>query len=163
MRQKKTQKIKFDAGFTKRLRMAIVRTDYHRELNDNLEKHCRRTLELHGVLGENIKTFSAPGSWEIPLVAQAAAETGKFDAILAFGVIVKGETYHFEMIANECARALMQIAYDYKLPVAIEVLAVYEMAQARVRAGDNEANKGIEGAEAVLAALDTLRGIDDEV
>jgi 6,7-dimethyl-8-ribityllumazine synthase len=138
------------------VRVAIVRTDYHKELNDNLEKHAIQTLTQAGVKNENIQVLNAPGAWEIPYVAQAAAKSKKFDAIITFGIIVKGDTYHFEMIANECARALMQLSIDYSIPVAIEVLAVVNKEQAEVRAGDNDKNKGIEGAMAVLKALDVV-------
>lgn len=136
------------------VRIAIIRTDYHQEMNDNLEKHAVQTLLKAGVKEENIQVLSAPGAWEIPYVVHAAAKSKKFDAIITFGVIVKGETYHFEMIANECARALMQIAIDYSIPVAIEVLAVFKKEHAEVRAADDTNNKGIEGAIAVLKALD---------
>ncbi len=136
------------------VRVAIIRTDYHKELNDNLEKHAVQTLLEAGVTEENIQVLSAPGAWEIPYVVHAAAKSKKFDAIITFGVIVKGETYHFEMIANECARALMQISIDYSIPVAIEILAVFKKEQAEVRAADDNNNKGIEGAHAVLKALD---------
>jgi 6,7-dimethyl-8-ribityllumazine synthase len=149
----------FDKKLTKAARVAIIRTSYHQDLNDNLEKHCRQTLLAAGVQEKNIQTFIAPGSWEIPLMAQAAAESKKFDAIVAFGIIVKGETYHFEMIANEAARALMQISLDYGLPVALEVLAVYDKKQAVMRASDDDKNKGTEAAVAVLKSLETLAQI----
>lgn len=159
MQQKNTTPVTFKSNFTEKLRIAIVRTDYHQEFNDNLEKHCRQTLQHHGVTENKIKTFVAPGSWEIPLIVQALAKSEKFDAIVAFGVIIKGETYHFEMISNECARALMQLSLDYSLPIAMEVLAVYDTAQAEARAADYPKNKGVEGALAVLKALNTIKEI----
>lgn len=157
----KKQKIQsvIDKKTVESLRIAIVRTDYHKELNDNLEEYCIKTLLLNHVKRQNIQTFSAPGSWEIPLIAQAAAKSGKFDGIVTFGVIVKGDTHHFDMIANECARALMNISIEYSIPVAIEVLAVFDIADARARAGRNDNNKGIEGALAVLKALSVLKKI----
>lgn len=148
-----------DKKIAKLARIAIVRTDYHTELNDNLEEYCRKTLIHYGVLKENIKTFTAPGSWEIPIVAQAVAKSKKFDAIITFGIIVKGDTYHFDMIANECSRALMQLSLDYSIPIAIEVLAVFDMKEAQERAGKNKKNKGIEAATAVLKTLSTLKEI----
>lgn len=159
LREQKTDII-LDASIAKNARIAIVRTDYHQEMIDNLEAYCVKTLKHYGVKEENIAVFSAPGSWEIPLVAQAAAKTQKYDAIIAFGIIVKGETYHFDMIANECARALMQLSLDYSIPVAIEVLAVMEIEQAKERAGKNDKNKGIEGAVAALQSLALLKQIE---
>ncbi len=154
MLQKQDKKLALKSLNPANVRIAIIRTDYHQELNDNLEKHAKATLLDAGLTEENIEIFNAPGSWEIPFVAKVAAETKKFDAIIAFGIIVKGETYHFEMIANECSRALMQLSQDHSMPVAIEILAVFEKEQAIARAGDNDHNKGIEGAQAVLKALD---------
>lgn len=157
MLKKQNTQVKINKNLTKNIRVAVIRTDYYKELNDNLEKHCRKTLLAYGVDKTNIQTFIAPGSWEIPLMAQEAAKSKKFDAIVAFGVIVKGETYHFDMITNECARALMELALDYSIPIALGVLAVFDENQAVERAGDNDKNKGIEAAIAVLKSLGTLR------
>ncbi len=144
--------------FAEVLRIAIVKTDYYPELVNNLEKHCVATLMTNGVPKEQIKTFTVPGSWEIPLMVQKLAKSKQFDAIVTFGVLVKGETHHFDMIASEVGRALMQLSLDYwnSIPIALEVLAVYEKKQAEVRAGDNEHNKGIEAATAVLKMLDAV-------
>lgn len=146
----------------KNKRIAIVKTDYYVQLNQNLEDTCRDTLMKYEISEKNIDTFVAPGSWELPLIAQAVAKTGQFDAIISFGIIVKGDTYHFEMIANECARALMQLSLDYSIPVAIEVLAVNNLKQAEERASQDDKNKGIEGAMAVLKALQMLHKIKNE-
>ncbi len=110
-----------------KLKLAIVRSNYHQDLTQSLEKACKDHLIACGVKEENIKTFEVPGSWEIPLVAHKIATSQKFDGIAALGVILKGETYHFEMIANECSRALMNIALELNIPIAFEVLAVYNL------------------------------------
>lgn len=157
MLTKQNAAVSVDEAFAKNLRIAIVRTDYHQEWNDNLTKYCTETLVNNGVLAANVKAFSVPGSWEIPLMAQKLAKSQQFDAIVTFGVIIKGDTYHFEMLANEVARALMQLSLDYSLPIALEVLAMYSNEQAEARAGDNEQNKGIEAAVAVLKALQALK------
>lgn len=156
---KKQSTLTFDQHFASKLKIAIVRTNYHVELLDNLEAYAKKTLINSGVKETNITTFTAPGSWEIPLLVQSAAETKKFDAIIAFGVIVKGETYHFELIANEVTRALMQTSLDYSVPVAFEILAVYDKKDAEARAGKNDNNKGIEAANAVLKTIQTLQKI----
>lgn len=140
-------------------RIAIVKTDYHEELVSMLEKYAVETLIRNGVEEKNITSFTVPGSWEIPLLAQTIAESKKFDAIITFGVIIKGETYHFEMIASESARALMQLSLDYGIPVALEILAVYDKKQAIERAADNEHNKGIEAAIAVLEQLFEMKKV----
>ncbi|MGI8419112.1 MAG: 6,7-dimethyl-8-ribityllumazine synthase [Candidatus Levyibacteriota bacterium] len=156
----KTQtKANFDKTFIKSLKIAIVRTTYHREMVENLETYAKDMLIEAGLREKNIQTFIAPGSWEVPLLAQAVAKKGKFDAIIAFGVIVKGETYHFEMLANEVGRALMQLSIDYSLPIAMEILAVFDKKHAQERAGKNNKNKGIEAANAVLQTLQELKKI----
>src|SRR5712691_9539788 len=103
----------FDKKFAAKLKIAIVRTNYHVELINNLESCARITLATAGVNEKNIKTFTVPGSWEIPLIVKHVAQTKKFHAILAFGVIVKGQTHHFDLIANEVTSALMQLSIDY--------------------------------------------------
>ena len=148
-----------EKALAKKLKIAIVRTNYHVELLDNLEHYAKKTLIATGVQAELIQTFTAPGSWEVPLLVQKAAESKKFDAIIAFGIIVKGETYHFDLIANEVARALMQTSLDYSIPVGFEVLAVYDKKHAEARAGKNDQNKGIEAANAVLQMIQSLKEI----
>ncbi len=149
----------FDKKFTKKLKIAIVRTSYHNELIDNLEFYAKMTLLAAGVNEKNIVTFTVPGSWELPLLVQKAADTKKFDGIIAFGVIVKGETHHFDLIANEVSSALMQLSLSYSLPIAFEVLAVYNKSHAEVRAAKDTNNKGIEAANAVLQTINTLQKI----
>lgn len=150
---------RFDLTITQKMKIAIVRTDYYLELNENLEKKARETLIMHGVPAGNIATYIAPGSWEIPLIANRIAQSKAYDAIIAFGVIVKGQTYHFDMIANECGRGLMQISLDYGIPIANGMLAVFDLQQAQERASLNEKNKGIEAALAVLKAHTVLQNI----
>lgn len=138
-----------------KLKIAIVRSNYHQELTESLEKACREYLVAYGVRENNISAFQVPGSWEIPLMTKKMAETKKFDGIIAFGVIIKGETYHFELIANECAKALMNIALKFYIPVVFEILAVYNLEQAKKRS-TGKYNKGIEAAKTVLQTIKAL-------
>ncbi len=149
----------FDSTITQKMKIAIIRTDYYADLNENLEKKAKETLIKHGVSAEHIKICIAPGSWEIPVIAKQAAQSKKFDAIIAFGIIVKGQTYHFDMIANECGRGLMQVSLDYGIPVANGILAVFDMKHAVERASFDEKNKGIEAALAVLKTYKVLKSI----
>lgn len=151
--------VTFDKKFTKKLRIAIVRTNYHTELVDNLELFAQKTLLDNGVKEKNIKTYVAPGSWEIPILVKRIAERKKYDAILAFGVIVKGETHHFDLIANEVASALMQLSIDFNIPVIFEVLAVYNILHAQTRTALDGNNKGIEAANAALQLIYSLHTI----
>jgi 6,7-dimethyl-8-ribityllumazine synthase len=156
MLKKQTTDTIFDPTFTKQQRIAIIRTDYHEDLVSCLGEYCTNTLKEYGVPHANITTFIAPGSWELPLLAERIAESEKFDAIIAFGIIVKGETYHFDMLANEVGRALMDVSLDYGIPVVMEVLAVYDKQHAIERSSANDKNKGIEAATAALKELEVL-------
>jgi 6,7-dimethyl-8-ribityllumazine synthase len=156
MIQKQQTNLGLDPKFTKKVKIAIIRPLYHDALNASMEKYCIATLLENDVKDSHIQTFLVPGSWELPLMVQKVAESKKFDAIIVFGVIVKGETYHFDMIAKEVGSALMQLSLEYSIPVALEVLAVYNKKDAEARAGNDEYNKGIEGAAAALKMLEAL-------
>lgn len=141
----------------KDLKIALVISNYHSDLTFGMGNACREYLIQSGVDEKNIETLVAPGSWEIPLLVKMAAGLG-YDGIAAFGVIIKGETYHFEMIANEVARSLMSISLEFGVPVTLEVLAVYSLEQAKARAS-GEHNKGVEAAQALLAQIAQIKKI----
>ncbi len=149
----------FPKEITENARIAIVRTNYYPDILDSLEKHATETLLTLGVKKKHVDVFVASGSWELPIVTKKVALTKKYDGIIVFGCILKGGTYHFEMIMNECGRALMQISVDEVIPVTMEVLAVEKIEQAIERASDDDNNKGIEGAIAVLKTIATLKAI----
>lgn len=157
MRKKITQKTETLEGAHK-YKIAIVTSMYHEELNKNMEAACIKALIANGILEKNIQTFSAPGSWEIPMITERIAASKKYDAVATFGVIIKGETYHFDMIANECGRALMDISITYGIPIALEVLAVYNLSQAKKRTS-GEYNKGTEAGNALIQSLKTLQSL----
>lgn len=139
----------------KRVKVAIIRSNFHANLTKSMEQACKNYLVSSGIKESNIKTFEVPGSWEIPLIAKKIAELKKFDGIVVLGVVIKGETYHFEIIANECARALMTIALDFNVPIAFEVLATFNLDQAEKRAV-GRLNKGIEAAKSLLETIKEL-------
>lgn len=138
-----------------KLKVAIVRSLYHEDLTQSLEKSCRAYLLISGVRKSNITTFEVPGSWEIPLVTQVAAASKKFDGIIALGVIIKGETFHFEMLARECSRALMDLSLKFNVPITFEILTTYNLEQAKKRIV-GKYNKGIEAAKTLLETISTL-------
>src|SRR5579859_4005499 len=106
MSKKTDAKIIIEPALAKKTRIAIVRTDFHEEMLISMEKKCREALLQQGVDEKNISTYVAPGSWEIPVVARKVAFTKSADAIICFGIILKGDTNHFDMISDECARAM---------------------------------------------------------
>lgn len=144
---------------TKDINIAIVGSMFWEDITESLEKYCIKTLKEKGVLEKNITVIHVPGALEIPLVAQKLAKKKIYNAIIAFGAIVKGDTYHFEQVANECIRGCMDVSRTHEVPVIFEVLAVYNMADALDRAASNEENKGIEAAETAL----TMIGVMEEL
>jgi 6,7-dimethyl-8-ribityllumazine synthase len=150
---------KIDLKKPEKLKVAIVQSSYHAELNSNMTEYCKEVLIQNELSEDNINVYYAAGSWEVPLIVDALAKTKQFDAIVAFSIIIKGDTYHFDMIANEVARALMNTAINYHLPVGFEILAVNTLEQAEARASNNNYNKGIEAGNAILKTLKTLREI----
>lgn len=140
----------------KDIKIAIVSSSFRKEVSDNLEKNCLSTLKSKGLKESQIDIFHVPGSLEIPIIAKKLAKSGKYDAIITFGTILKGKTYHFEQIANECIRGCMQVSYDYEIPVIFEVLAVYDMKDALERSVRKKENKGVEGALTALKMIDLM-------
>lgn len=136
------------------IKIAIVSSSFRQEVVDALEKNCMKTFKKEGISKNQIEIFRVPGSLEIPLVVKKIAKKGNYDAIITFGAIVKGKTYHFEQISNECIRACMDISLEYEIPVIFEVLAVYDLQDAVERATRKEENKG---AEAALTALEMVK------
>lgn len=132
-------------------KIAILKSKWYPELTTRLADTCARVLREHGYTEVDIHTL--PGSLELPLaaadlLANDAAE--RIDAIVCFGIIVKGETLHFEMITNECMRGLGNVMREYRRPIIVEILPVLEMAHAEARAGDDALNKGNEAAAAAI-------------
>ena len=140
-----------------RFRIATIRGEYNREITLSLEKKCVETLLSAGVPLKNIRNFAVPGCFEIPILAQHLAFQKKYDVLIALGAVIKGDTYHFELVVNECARGIMDVSLRNNLPVIFEVLATYNKRDAVRRAGNNKFNKGIEAAQTALSLLATLK------
>ncbi len=142
-----------------KVKIAIVSSSFRQEVADNLEKNALKTFGKNGVSKNQIKIVRVPGSLEIPLAVKKLAKSGDYQAIITFGAIVKGETYHFEQISNECARACMDISLQYEIPVIFEVWSVYKLEHAVTRATRKKENKGVEAAETALEMIKTLEKI----
>ena len=135
------------------VRIAIIRAEYNREIGLSLEKKCLETLIAAGVPAKNIDRFAVPGCFEIPLFAQRLAAGKRYAALIALGAVIRGETIHFDLVAGECARGVMAVSLKHDIPIIFEVLATYNRRDALRRAGNNQANKGIESARVALALL----------
>lgn len=140
-------------------RIAIVGSDYQKHITGQLQKYCFETLIKEGVKKQNIAIVRVPGSLEIPLAAKKLAKKGRFDAIIALGAIHKGKTYHFELIAQECARGCMNVSLEFEIPVIFEVLAVYDIKDAIARATRKKENRGVQAANAALNMIEVMEKI----
>jgi 6,7-dimethyl-8-ribityllumazine synthase len=137
-------------------RVAIVAARFNGQVTDTLVAGAVDALTRHGVDADDVDVVWVPGAFEIPLIARRLADTGTNDAIICLGAVIKGDTYHFELVANETARAIMDISAETGVPVIFEVLATQDLAQAEARAGGSHGNKGWEAAEAALRMADLL-------
>ena len=131
-------------------RFAILASRWNPRITDPLVEGARRALREHGVAEADTDLVRVPGAWELPVAAAAAAASGRYAGLVALGCVVRGETRHYKHVADECARGLMQVSIQYRLPVANGVLAVEEHAHAQARAGGVHGNKGEEAAQAAV-------------
>ena len=137
-------------------RLAIIASRWNPQIVDALVAGALRCLHEHGVAAEAIDVIRVPGAWEI---AQAAARTAGrgYAALLAFGCVVRGDTRHYEHVADNCAQGLLRVALDHGVPVLNGVLAVERHADAQARAGGAHGNKGEEVALAAMEMIDLWR------
>ena len=131
-------------------RFAILASRWNPRITDPLVEGARRALREQGVAEADTDLVRVPGAWELPVAAAAAAASGRYAGLVALGCVVRGETRHYEHVADECARGLMQVSIQYRLPVANGVLAVEDHAHAQARAGGVHGNKGEEAAQAAV-------------
>jgi 6,7-dimethyl-8-ribityllumazine synthase len=134
-------------------KFALVCSRFNDLIVSRLEAGARDALVRHGVDYDAIDTVWVPGAWEIPIVARALADTGRYDAIVGLGAVMRGATYHFEVVANNSAAGLARVALDSGVVVTNGIVTVDTMDQALERAGSKAGNKG---ADAALAALETI-------
>ena len=130
-------------------RLLIVEARFYDHLNDLL---IEGATEAAVAEGHKVEVVTVPGALEIPAAIALAAETGRYDAYVALGVVIRGETYHFEIVSNESARGIMALTLD-GLAIGNGILTVENEAQALARARPDEKNKGGEAAKAALAML----------
>lgn len=138
---------------------AILVSSYHGEITSRLAAGARERLLAAGVKAYMIEELPVPGAWELPLAASWAARAGKFSAIIALGVVIKGETSHDLHINRFVSLSLGQLGLEHQLPVAFGLLTCDTLSQAQQRAGGKFGNKGVEAADAALAMLDLKRKI----
>src|SRR5438552_14790245 len=135
-------------------RFAIVASEYNSVIVDRLIAGARRALKDQ----EQVDLIRVPGSFEIPLAAKRVALSKKYDAIVALGCVLRGETPHFEYISNAATNGLEQVALETGIPIGFGVLTVDKVEQAMERSGDS-GNKGVEAAATALEMINVLRQI----
>ena len=132
-------------------RFAIIASRWNPRITDALVAGARAAFTDHGVSEDAIDVIRVPGAWEIPVACARLAASGGYAALLALGCVVRGDTRHYEQVADGCSDALMRVALDTRVPVANGVLAVDDYADAEKRAGGSHGNKG---EEAALVAIE---------
>lgn len=135
------------------MRFGVVRARFNAPVTDGLQNGCIKALRTHGVSAKMIHIVEVPGSFEIPFMCAVLARSGKYDAIITLGAIIKGETKHDEYIANAVAYGITRVGIDTGIPVLFGVITPNNLEQALARAQDNEFNKG---REAALAAIEMV-------
>jgi 6,7-dimethyl-8-ribityllumazine synthase len=141
------------------LRVAIVQARFNADIGDRQREACVDELLRLGVGSDDIVVAKVPGALEIPLTLAQLAETGRFDALIALGAVIRGETYHFEVVSNESAAGIAKVALEFHIPVANGVLTTENDAQAQERASD----KGRDCARVAVEMANLLFAIDDQL
>ena len=140
-----------DLRATTGARFAILASRWNPRVTDALVAGARKGFVDNGVAEEAVDVIRVPGAWELPLAAARVAAAGRHAAIVALGCVVRGDTRHYEHVADGCAEGLMRVALDHRLPVLNGVLATERFEDAEARAGGSHGNKG---EEAALAAIE---------
>ncbi len=136
------------------LSIGIVRARFNDAITSKLAQACLSELERLDVDEADIRHVSVPGALEIPVALKAMADSGEFDALVALGCVIRGETYHFELVCNESAAGVTRVALDHQVPVANAILTVENEAQAWARAEDK-------GRDAARVAVEMANLLED--
>ncbi len=139
------------------LRFGILVTRFNHFIVDRLLEGAMDTLRRHGVRAEDVQVFKVPGAWELPLLAKRVATSGKVDAIIALGAIIRGSTPHFDYVAAESSKGLAQVSLQMGIPITFGVLTTDSIEQAIERAGTKAGNKGAEAALSAIEMADLLK------
>jgi 6,7-dimethyl-8-ribityllumazine synthase len=136
------------------LRIGIVQARFNEKLTNQLAQSCIAELEALGVSAKHIRHITVPGALEVPVALNAMAQSDRFDALIALGCIIRGETYHFELVANESGAGVSRVSLDHELPVANAILTVENEAQAWARAEEK-------GRDAARVAVEMANLLED--
>jgi 6,7-dimethyl-8-ribityllumazine synthase len=143
------------------LRIGVALARFNQAVTDRLLAGALEALARHGVADDAVDVATVPGAFELPLCAHRLAATGRYDAIVCLGAVVRGETPHFDFVAREAARGIAEVARGSGVPVAFGVLTTETVEQALARAGGDRGNKGYEAAVSALEMARLLRLVQD--
>jgi 6,7-dimethyl-8-ribityllumazine synthase len=135
-------------------RIVVVASRFNESITTPLAEGAVEALVRSGVQFDDIDVLWVPGAWELPVAVRRALATARYDAAVAIGAVIRGDTPHFDIVAGETARGLMDIVRDFDVPVTLGVLTTDTLEQAEARAGGAHGNKGADAALAVLEVLD---------
>lgn len=146
------------------LRVGIVQARFNEDICHGLRSACLAELKRLGVEDEDVLLTTVPGALEIPLALQKMAESGQFDTLIALGAVVRGETYHFELVSNESGGGITRVGLDFGIPIANAVLTTENDEQAEVRMADKGADAARVAVEManLVAAMEELSDEADE-
>lgn len=135
-------------------RIAVVASRFNESVTMPLAEGAVQALVAHGVLFDDVDVMWVPGAWELPVAVRRILTVERYDAVVAVGAVVRGETPHFDIVAGEAARGLMDASRDFEVPVTLGLLTTDTLEQALARAGGAHGNKGEDAARAALELLD---------
>lgn len=141
------------------LKFGIVVARFNEFISNKLLGGAYDALYRHGVAEEDVTTAWVPGSFEIPLIAQKMAETGKYDAIICLGAVIRGFTSHYDLVCNEAAKGIAQVSLKAGIPVMFGVLTTENIEQAVERAGTKAGNKGFDVAMGAIEMVNLIKEI----
>ena len=139
------------------LKVGIICSRFNEFVVNALLDGAKRNLAKHGVQDKNIEVFWVPGAYEIPVTARLMAVSRKYDALIALGTVIRGDTAHFEYVAGQCAEGIMRVQLETLVPIAFGVLTVENVEQAAARSRPDDTNKGFEAAEVAIEMVAIVR------
>ena len=137
------------------LRIGVVQARFNEDITNALAEAALSELQRLGVASDSITLVKVPGALEVPVALQAMAENGDFDALIALGCIIRGETYHFELVANESGASVSRLSLDYQIPIANAILTTENLQQAQAR----QTEKGADAARVAVEMAHVLQHI----
>ena len=143
----------------KGLKFAIVASRFNEFITRKLLEGAEDALQRHGVADSDIDIAWVPGAFEIPVIAKKLAATGKYNAVICIGAVIRGATPHFEYVANEVTKGIAQVGLEFKMPVTYGIITADSLEQAIERAGTKAGNRGFDAATNAIEMANLMKNI----